>query len=194
MLTKPPLAGWRHLDWYSPMYWTWSWSARANSRSLSWNSRLLFWGIYWAQMYFQMSSWSWHWLKMFRRWHLAPLSHMCWRLKRNSRWLWWLSRTKWGKRNRTAEAILGTYDLMKVLNYFKNSNFVLQNLIKVTNTVTSTLQIFLKILPIRSLEEQNINIFSKCPICYEKIKQHKILQCYHSFCLNPCLENIVETD
>ena len=46
----------------------------------------------------------------------------------------------------SAEAILGTYDLMKVLNYFKNSNFVLQNLIKVNNTVTSTLQIFLKIL------------------------------------------------
>ena len=47
----------------------------------------------------------------------------------------------------SAEAILGTYDLMEVLlNYFKNSNFVLQNLIKVNNTVTSTLQIFLKIL------------------------------------------------
>ena len=46
---------------------------------------------------------------------------------------------------------------------------------------------------IQSLEEKHISIFSKCPICCKKIKQPKILQCYHSFCLNPCLENIVET-
>ena len=31
-----------------------------------------------------------------------------------------------------------------------------------------------------------------CPVCLDQIKQPKMLRCQHSFCLDPCLQNMVE--
>ena len=33
-----------------------------------------------------------------------------------------------------------------------------------------------------------------CPACLDQIKQPKMLRCQHSFCLDPCLQNMVVTE
>ena len=33
-----------------------------------------------------------------------------------------------------------------------------------------------------------------CPVCLDQIKQPKMLRCQHSFCLDPCLQNMVVTE
>ena len=38
--------------------------------------------------------------------------------------------------------------------------------------------------------QEEVDKMLECAICLEEIKQPKMLQCPHSFCLDPCLKNL----
>ena len=40
--------------------------------------------------------------------------------------------------------------------------------------------------------QEDLDKFLECPICLEQIKQPKMLRCQHSFCMKPCLENMMK--
>ena len=40
--------------------------------------------------------------------------------------------------------------------------------------------------------QEDLDKFLECPICLEQIKQPKMLPCQHSFCMKPCLENMMK--
>ena len=40
--------------------------------------------------------------------------------------------------------------------------------------------------------QEEVDKMLECAICFEEIKQPKMLQCPHSFCLDPCLKNLAE--
>ena len=42
--------------------------------------------------------------------------------------------------------------------------------------------------------QDDVDKLLECPICLDQIKQPKMLQCQHSFCLDPCLQNMVVTE
>ena len=39
---------------------------------------------------------------------------------------------------------------------------------------------------------KQIECLSTCPVCLDKFHQPKLLPCMHTFCLNPCLTNLVD--
>ena len=41
--------------------------------------------------------------------------------------------------------------------------------------------------------QQDVDEILKCSICLEQIKQPKMLNCQHSFCFKPCLENMAKS-
>ena len=41
--------------------------------------------------------------------------------------------------------------------------------------------------------QDDLDKFLECSVCLEQIKQPKMLKCQHSFCLDPCLRNMVVT-
>ena len=40
--------------------------------------------------------------------------------------------------------------------------------------------------------QEEVDKLLECVICLEEIKQPKMLQCPHSFCLDPCLKNLAQ--
>ena len=42
--------------------------------------------------------------------------------------------------------------------------------------------------------QDDVDKLLECPVCLDQIKQPKMLQCQHSFCLDPCLQNMVVTE
>ena len=46
-------------------------------------------------------------------------------------------------------------------------------------------------MAVKQLQE-DLDKFLECPICLEQIKQPKMLPCQHSFCMKPCLENMMK--
>ena len=40
--------------------------------------------------------------------------------------------------------------------------------------------------------QEEVDKLLECVICLEEIKQPKMLQCPHSFCLDPCLKNLAK--
>ena len=41
--------------------------------------------------------------------------------------------------------------------------------------------------------QDDVDKLLECPVCLDQIKQPKMLRCQHSFCLDPCLRNMVVT-
>ena len=42
--------------------------------------------------------------------------------------------------------------------------------------------------------QDDVDKLLECPVCLDQIKQPKMLRCQHSFCLDPCLQNMVVTE
>ena len=42
--------------------------------------------------------------------------------------------------------------------------------------------------------QDDVDKLLECPVCLDQIKQPKVLRCQHTFCLDPCLRNIVATE
>ena len=42
--------------------------------------------------------------------------------------------------------------------------------------------------------QDDVDKLLECPICLDQIKQPKMLRCQHSFCLDPCLQNMVVSE
>ena len=42
--------------------------------------------------------------------------------------------------------------------------------------------------------QEGVDKLLECPICFEQFNQPKVLKCQHSFCLEPCLKNMVKSN